>query len=80
MVLSAEDILGKKVETPTLFSSLNLSPLEKKVHQALEREPLSVDEIARTINQNIVETSKIVSLMSLKGFITDTAGKYYLNS
>lgn len=80
MVTCGEDILGKKVETPMLFSLETLSSVEKKIFQALETEPLTADEIAKVIKQNIVETGKTLSLMSLKGFISEFAGKYYLNS
>jgi DNA processing protein len=80
MVLCPEDVMGKKVQTPTLFSLENLSVLEKRVFLALESEPLTADEIAKTIGQNIVETGKTLSLMSLKGLISEFAGKYYLNS
>lgn len=80
MTLAAADILGKKIETPSLFSLKELSPIERKIFQALETEPLTTDEIAKIINQNIIETGKTLSLMSLKGLIADIAGKYYLNS
>lgn len=79
MVTCAEDILGRKVETPSLFSLQELSVLEKKIFQVLETEPLTADEIAKAIGQNIVETGKTLSLMSLKGFIAEFAGKYYLS-
>ncbi|MGB9706943.1 MAG: DNA-processing protein DprA, partial [Microgenomates group bacterium] len=80
MVLCPEDILGKKVQTLTLFSLENLSSLEKKVILTLETEPLTPDEIAKIIGQNIVETGKALSLLSLKGLISEYGGKYYLNS
>ena len=80
MVLSAEDILGKKLGTPTLFSQQALSPIEKKIFQALETEPLTADEISRLIAKDVIETGKTLSLMSLKNLISDSSGKYYLNS
>lgn len=79
MVLFPQDIFGKKIETPTLFSSQDLSPLEKKIFQALETEPLTPDEIGKITNQSIIEVNKTLSLMSLKGLISEYAGKYYLN-
>lgn len=80
MVLGTEDLLGKKIEAPTLFSLQELLPIEKKIFQALETEPLTVDELARLTGQNVIETGKTLSLMSLRGLISDSAGKYYLNS
>jgi len=80
MVTSPEEILGKKIESPSLFSLQELSPLEKKIYQVLETEPLTADEIAKTVGQNIVEVGKTLSLLSLKGLISEFAGKYYLKS
>lgn len=78
MVLCAEDILGKKIETPSLFSLEELSPIEKKIYRVLEAESLTADEIAETIGQNVIETGKTLSLMALKGIISESVGKYYL--
>lgn len=78
MVLEANDILGKKITTPSLFATAELSTIEKKIFQALQREPLTVDELAQTIGKNIIETSKALTLMSLKNLVTETVGKYYL--
>jgi DNA processing protein len=80
MVTTPEEILGKKIETPSLFSLQELSPLEQKIYQALETEPLTADEIAKTVGQNIVEVGKTLSLLSLKSLISEFAGKYYLKS
>ena len=80
MVTTPEEILGKKIETPSLFSLQELSPLEQKIYQALETEPLTADEIAKNVGQNIVEVGKTLSLLSLKGLISEFAGKYYLKS
>lgn len=80
MVLNTEDILGKKIGTLSLFSSQKLSLIEKKISIALETEPLTADEIAIIIGKNAIETGKTLSFMSLKGLISDSAGKYYLNS
>lgn len=80
IVLCAEDILGKKVEIPTLFSTSKLSTIERKIYQALETEPLNVDELCRIVGKNVIEVGKTLSLMSLKGFVKESAGKYFLNS
>jgi len=80
MVTSPEEILGKKIESLSLFSLQELSPLEKKIYQSLETEPLTADEITKTVGQNIVEVGKTLSLLSLKGLVSEFAGKYYLKS
>lgn len=78
MVLSSEDILGKKIITPSLFASSQISSIEKKIFKALQREPLTVDELAQVIGKNIIEAGKALTMMSLKGFVTESVGKYYL--
>jgi len=80
MVLDARDIMGKKIEKPTLFTDQKLAGLEKKIFAALETEPLTVDEICLATNQNAIEIGKTLSLMQLKGLISESTGKYYLNS
>ena len=77
MVLDAGDILGKKIEIQTLFSLGQLSPMEKKIYRALEAEPLGADELTKITDQNVAEVGKILSLMALKGFVHEVAGKYY---
>ena len=80
IVTEANDILGRKIAKPTLFSSLELSPIEKKIYQALEAEPLTPDELTKLTDQNIIEINKTLSLISLKGLIYEVAGKYYLQT
>lgn len=77
IVLSPNDILGKKIESPSLFEN-NLSPEEKKIVRLLEAEPLTADEIGVQINKNAVDTGKTLSMMQLKGIISESVGKYYL--
>ncbi len=77
MALSVEDILGKKIESPSLFEN-NLSSEEKKIVRLLEVEPSTADEIGAQINKNAVETGKTLSMLQLKGIISESIGKYYL--
>jgi DNA processing protein len=78
MVLEPEDILGQKITQSFLLSTLDLTPLEKKIVQLLRTEPLSADELAVHLNLNIIELNKTLSLMSLKSVITESTGKFYL--
>ena len=57
-----------------------LSDFEAKIYRTLELEPLDVDEIAVKIGSNIVEVGSTLSIMSLKGLLTESGGKYYLAS
>jgi len=80
MVLGIEDILGKKIETPSFFADQKLIGLEKTIFTALETEPLTPDELALLTGKNIIEVTQILSMMSLKNLVSESAGKYYLNS
>jgi len=77
VVLSADDLLGKKIESKSLFES-NLSPGEKRIINLLETEPSTADEIGAQIDKNAIETGKILSMLQLKGIISESVGKYYL--
>jgi DNA processing protein len=78
IVLEPEDILGQKITQSSLLSTLDLTPLEKKIVQLLRTEPLSADELAVHLHENIIELNKTLSLMSLKSIITESTGKFYL--
>lgn len=58
--------------------NLKLSNLESKIYNALKNEELNIDEIAAAIGENIVDVGKTISVMSIKGFLTESGGKYYL--
>ncbi len=80
MATSASDILKIK---PAAHSSppatQGLSPQEAKIYKVLQIEPLDLDEIILKINGDIVEIGSTLSVMSLKGLVTESGGKYYLN-
>jgi len=83
MVLNVNDLLNlpltsKKEQVNTGFTPMTLNPIEQKIYQALQAEALTTDELARSFNKNIIEISKILSLMSLKGIISESAGKFYI--
>jgi len=80
MVTKPEDILGQKASGVLKENKLDLNPDEKKVYEALERESLSIDEMAVVLNKNIIEISALITNISLKGLVTEAAGKYYLSS
>lgn len=80
LVTGPEDILGiKNLKFKiTNLEELELVGLEKKIYQALTLEPLNVDEIAAAIGENVVEVGKTLSLMSLRGLIIESSGKFYI--
>lgn len=81
MVTRAGDIIKtQKIEESKTQDNLNLSNLESKIYKTLQLEPMGLDEIALKIEGNIVEIGSILSMMSLKGLITESGGKYYLSN
>ena len=92
-VMEARDILkffkvlvnsSRAEECPT-FQSFGRSDipiagsLEQKIIDYLKREPMKADEMARTFGVPVAEIGTALSLMQLKGFISQDSGKYYLN-
>jgi len=78
--LEVGDILGKRVKNASKNDLQNLSPLEQKIHEILETEPLNLDEIVQKVGRDVVQISQTLSLMSLKNLVTETGGKFYLVS
>jgi len=87
VVTSAEDILeffkvSGTLRRPTLqdiATSDVATTLEQDIIDQLKREPMGVDDIARTL---VIPASKLgttLTLMQLKGFINQESGKYYVN-
>lgn len=89
MATKVSDILGYKHSLAVIDGSVqriadrkktpNLSDLESKIYETLQVEPLDLDEMAFKIGGNVVEIGSTLSVMSLKGLITESGGKYYLN-
>jgi len=80
MATSVADILKIK---PTVHGSPStvhgLSPQEAKIYKVLQLEPMDLDGIALKIGYNVIEIGSALSVMGLKGLITESGGKYYLN-
>lgn len=77
LITCSSDILGqvKKENKP---ETVNLDNQEKAVFQALSREPLSLDELSAVLETTVVELSSTISILALKGLISESAGKFYL--
>jgi DNA processing protein len=78
MVVSPEDITGA-VKAENGNGALNdLVGIEKQIYEVLESEEMSIDEIAVATGKNLVEISTTVSLMALKGLLSEAGGKYFV--
>lgn len=57
----------------------NAVGLEQEIINQLKREPMQVDAIARALALPASKIGTALSLMQLKGFISQDSGKYYIN-
>ena len=83
MATSAADILKIKSSHSTQRASRDrpeMIGLENKIYNVLQLEPLDIDEIAVKIRISVVEIGGTLSMMSLKGLLTESGGKYYLSN
>lgn len=87
MVTSVNDILkikNKKVKkTASLRGQVKnqifANKTEEQVYKILENDSLEIDEIVNKLGINIVEVGQTLSLMSIKGILTESGGKYYVS-
>ncbi len=81
MATSVSDILSLKTLNPKLeiLNNIQLSKQEEKIYKLLQLEPIEIDEIAVKIGESVVEVGSTLSIMGIKGLITESGGKYYLN-
>lgn len=80
MATSAADILKIKTTVHSSpFTVHGLNSQEAKIYKVLQLEPMDIDEIAMKIGGNVVEIGSVLSIMSLKGLLTESGGKYYLS-
>ncbi|MFH1462413.1 MAG: DNA-processing protein DprA [bacterium] len=55
------------------------SPLEKKIIEELQREPLGIDELARIFEISASEIGTTISMLQLQGIISQEGNKYCIN-
>ena len=84
MATSAKDILEYfdiewKKKQPALMGRGSLNGVEWQIIEQLEREPLEIDILARTIGMPISKLGTTLSMMQLKGFVFQEEGKYHIN-
>jgi len=78
MTTSANDILKIDKKSKTGKSQLPKDPILAKIIKLLQVEPLTIDQIAKKIKQNIIKTSQILTKMGLEKIVEEKGGKYYL--
>ncbi len=89
-VVEANDILKhykilpsqKIVGSPTLQSVATsdvATTLEQKIIDQLKREPMEADKMARFFGVSVAKIGTTLSLMQLKGFLTQEGEKFYIN-
>ncbi len=59
--------------------SLNIGKVEEEIINQLKREPMGADVLARELGMSAAKIGTTLSLMQLKGFINQEAGKYYVD-
>jgi DNA processing protein len=77
MATVPEDILGSKLKVEQLKMP-ELNPLETEIYGILERESLSIDEIALNIGKSVIDITASLTMMGLKGIVSEVGGKFYL--
>jgi DNA processing protein len=81
---SAEDILefygltGGKAKTQ-LSASACLNDFETEIIEKLLREPRDIDSLSRALSVPVARLGVAISLMQLRGLISQEANKYYVN-
>lgn len=79
MVTDISDILSGSTTFQTNLFDNKLSNLENLIINLLEKEPLTIDEIAKYLNLAVSEISIAVSTMSMKNVVNEEMGKIYLS-
>ncbi len=80
MVLCAGDIIkisALKTTKTDIEKQSSASGIEPKILAILSAEPLTLDEIARKLSINIIETSQTLTMMAIKNTVEEKNGKYY---
>lgn len=80
IVLNPEEILGKRVQNiEQSGEGTEMGEIERKLLCELKREALTVDELAKILEIDVVELGQKLTMMSLKGVVNEVGGKYYLS-
>jgi DNA processing protein len=77
LVMGVEDILPHFAKA-SRGEEISLEGIEKEIWETLAIEALNTDEIAVTIGKSVVEVGTTLSLMGIKGLVSESGGKWYL--
>lgn len=80
LVTSVGDIIKISHFAKALRDSQDLIGIEGKIYKLLELEPLDIDEISQKTGESVIEIGGTLSLMGIKNLVTESGGKYYVNS
>ncbi len=80
LVTGPEDILGrvKEQESEKVKVDTKLNPPERDIYDLLKNEEMSIDEIAMALDENMIKVSSTVSMLALRGLISEAGGKYFV--
>jgi len=59
-------------------TSANSNSIEQRIIRELEREPIEIDFLARSLGISAAEIGTRISLMQIKGLVREEGGKYYV--
>jgi DNA processing protein len=81
MVTSAADIIHLKIRNlkSEIRNNIELPKEEAQIYKLLQCEPLEIDEIVAKTEDSIIEIGSTLSMMGIKGLVTESGGKYYLS-
>jgi len=77
LVTGAEDLVGKTIKRKSREQELGLAGIEKRIWEELASEALSADEIAAQLGEGVVEVGMTLSMMGIKGILSESGGKFY---
>jgi len=80
MATSVSDILQIKSHSAKAARDRpNLNEFESIIYKVLQTEPMEIDEIAVKLGESVVEIGTTLSIMAIKGLVTESGGKYFVN-
>lgn len=78
LVMGVGDILEGRKKSKDREGEKKLTGLEREIWGALELEPLNSDEVAVVVGKSVVEVGATLSMMGIKGILSESGGKWYL--
>lgn len=80
IVTKPEDIIGvsQKPDVKTQERMNNLNSIEKKIYFLLKNDEMTIDEIAVKLRENAAVVSAMVSMLSLRGLVSEAGGRYFV--